>query len=49
MGRIEEALPIFRRVFAANPDWAQLLTRLPSVGVVKLNEAQIQQILAVSK
>jgi uncharacterized Ntn-hydrolase superfamily protein len=49
MGRIEEALPIFRRVFAANPAWAQLLTRLPSVGVVKLNEAQIQQILAVSK
>jgi uncharacterized Ntn-hydrolase superfamily protein len=32
-GNLEEALPIFRSVFAHNPDWAELLKRLPKSGL----------------
>jgi uncharacterized Ntn-hydrolase superfamily protein len=33
-GREAEALPIFRRVFAAEPIWAELVTRLPAAGLL---------------
>jgi uncharacterized Ntn-hydrolase superfamily protein len=46
MGRMEEALPIFRQVFAKNRDWATLLERLPPAGVVKMSPAAVEQIIA---
>jgi uncharacterized Ntn-hydrolase superfamily protein len=45
-GRNEEALPIFRRVFAENPDWAVLLKRLPPVGMVNMNEKDVAKIIS---
>jgi len=35
LGRVDEALPIFRDVFARNRDWATLLTRLPQAGLLR--------------
>ncbi|WP_299024951.1 DUF1028 domain-containing protein [uncultured Thermanaerothrix sp.] len=46
LGRLEEALPIFKHVFARNPDWADLLTRLPAAGLLRRDEAMLQAILA---
>ena len=33
-GRLEQALPIFRRVFAAEPRWKEILRRLPAAGLL---------------
>ncbi len=32
--RLDEALPIFRRVFAADPNWAELTRRLIKPGII---------------
>lgn len=45
MGRTDEAMPIFRQVFAKNPDWAVLFRRLSPAGVIKLSREQVDQIL----
>lgn len=45
LGRMEEALPIFRQVFTQNSDWATLLQRLPPVGMLKLNQEQVQEVI----
>lgn len=34
MGRTEEALPLFRRVFAADRNWMELTRRLPKAGLM---------------
>ena len=44
-GRKEEALPIFRRVFHENPNWAILLKRLPPVGMVKMTGDEVEKII----
>lgn len=33
-GRVEEAMPFFKEVFEADPNWAELLRRLPAAGLV---------------
>jgi uncharacterized Ntn-hydrolase superfamily protein len=38
-GRLEDALPIFRRVFAADPAWIELTRRLPASGVMPDDDA----------
>lgn len=43
-GRIEESLPIFKRLFASSPDWMLLLERLPKAGLLKDDPALIQRI-----
>lgn len=45
MGRLEEALPIFKKLFADNPNWARLLQRLPPAGMMHASQQTIQQIL----
>jgi uncharacterized Ntn-hydrolase superfamily protein len=45
LGQVEEALPIFKRVFAINPNWARLLQRLPPVGLLNASPEVIQRIL----
>ena len=35
LGRLDEALPIFRAVFARNPDWWTLVQRLPASGLLR--------------
>lgn len=48
MGRVDEALPIFREVFARNADWALLVQRLPKAGLLKEDAAMMARILAAA-
>ncbi|MEW5763839.1 MAG: DUF1028 domain-containing protein [Acidobacteriota bacterium] len=45
-GRLEEALPIFRDVFAKEPQWADLTPRLPSVGLLPDDPELLRKILS---
>jgi len=47
LGRVDEALPIFRDVFAQNPDWAILLGRLPQAGLLRDDPAMLERISAL--
>ena len=47
-GRVEEALPIFKQVFAADPNWALLLQRLPAAGLLKEDAELMKRILEQS-
>jgi len=44
-GQLEQALPIFKKLFAENPDWARLLQRLPAAGMIHAEHHTIQRIL----
>ncbi len=46
-GKVEEALPIFKRIFAANPAWALLLQRLPKAGLFKDDPELMKRIIAL--
>jgi uncharacterized Ntn-hydrolase superfamily protein len=47
MGRVDEALPIFRGVFAKNADWAKLVSRLPKAGLLRDDPEMMRRILAL--
>ena len=47
-GREEEALPIFRQVFAVEPRWVPLVPRLPASGLLPDDEEKIEKILSVA-
>jgi uncharacterized Ntn-hydrolase superfamily protein len=47
-GRVEQSLPIFREVFAADPNWALLLPRLPASGTLTADEKTVARILSVA-
>ncbi|MBI9047576.1 MAG: DUF1028 domain-containing protein [Anaerolineaceae bacterium] len=44
--QLEAALPIFKKVFAENPNWATLLQRLPDVDLFSKDATIMQKILA---
>jgi uncharacterized Ntn-hydrolase superfamily protein len=46
MGRVEDALPLFRQVFAADRNWVLMTERLPKVGQLPDDAALIRRILA---
>lgn len=46
LGRIDEAAPIFRAAFRVNPNWAEMVKRLPAAGLMKDDPAVMQRILA---
>jgi tetratricopeptide (TPR) repeat protein len=46
VGREDEALPIFARVFAQEPQWVELLPRLPAAKLLPDDPALIQRILS---
>lgn len=48
-GKVEEALPIFARVFEADPNWALLLQRLPAAGLFSKDPALMEKILKIAK
>lgn len=48
-GRLAEALPIFKQVFMAEPNWALLLQRLPKAGLLKDDKDMLTAILAQAK
>jgi uncharacterized Ntn-hydrolase superfamily protein len=47
-GREAEALPIFRRVFVAEPRWVELVKRLPGVGLLPDDPEKLKAILTVA-
>ncbi len=49
MGRVDDSLPLFRRVFAMDPNWATLTPRLPKSGLLPNDPKLIERILSVSK
>ena len=48
VGRVEESLPLFKKVFALDPNWAVLVPRLPKAGQLPQDEALIKKILSVA-
>ncbi|MFN2514796.1 MAG: DUF1028 domain-containing protein [Pyrinomonadaceae bacterium] len=49
MGRVDESLPLFRRVFAMDKNWATLTPRLPKSGLLPDDAKLIERILSVNK
>ena len=48
-GRMEEALPIFKEVFAKEPHWAELTPRLPGVDLLPKDPEMMRKILEQGK
>jgi uncharacterized Ntn-hydrolase superfamily protein len=46
-GKLEQSLPLFKKVFAMDENWAILLPRLPKVGQLPDDSALIQKILSM--
>jgi len=46
VGRLDESLPLFKKVFTGDPNWAELTPRLPKVGLISVDERGMQRILA---
>lgn len=46
LGRVEESLPLFKRVFEADLNWATLLPRLPKSGLLPDDAELIKKILS---
>lgn len=49
MGRVDESLPLFRKVFAMDKNWATLTSRLPKSGLLPDDARLIERILSVAK
>ena len=49
MGRIDESLPLFRRVFAMDKNWATLTPRLPKSGLLPDDAKLIERIMNASR
>ena len=47
MGRVEESLPLFRRVFAMDRNWITLTPRLPKAGLLPNDPKLIERIVSV--
>jgi uncharacterized Ntn-hydrolase superfamily protein len=45
VGRVDEAIPLFRRAFTQDPSWMELLRRLPGVGLLRADSATIARIV----
>lgn len=49
MGRVEESLPLFKRVFAMDRNWIELTPRLPKSGLLPNDPKLIERIVSVAK
>jgi len=49
MGRLEESLPLFRKVFAMDQNWITLTPRLPKSGLLPDDPKIIERIVSVGK
>jgi uncharacterized Ntn-hydrolase superfamily protein len=45
-GKVDQSLPLFKKAFAIDPNWAILVPRLPQVGQLPKDKAVIKKILA---
>jgi uncharacterized Ntn-hydrolase superfamily protein len=48
MGRIDESLPLFRRVFRGDANWKTLTPRLPAAGLLPNDQTLINRIVAAA-
>jgi tetratricopeptide (TPR) repeat protein len=48
MGRVEESLPLFRKVFAMDRNWVTLTPRLPKSGLLPDDPKIIDRIVSVA-
>ncbi|MBC7362430.1 MAG: DUF1028 domain-containing protein [Candidatus Aminicenantes bacterium] len=48
VGKVQESLPLFKKVFALDPNWAILLPRLPEVGQFPKDKKLLKQILELA-
>ena len=48
VGRLEQALPMFKVIFAKDKNWATLIPRLPASGTLTADKATIEKILATA-
>ena len=48
MGRVEESLPLFKRVFAMDRNWIELTPRLPKSGLLPNDPKLIERIVSVA-
>jgi uncharacterized Ntn-hydrolase superfamily protein len=48
MGRVDESLPLFRRVFAMDKNWVTLTPRLMKIGLIVDDQAVIDRIVKVA-
>ena len=46
IGMIEDALPMFKEIFIKDENWRLLTERLPGVGLLNVNEADLERILS---
>ncbi|MFN2431747.1 MAG: DUF1028 domain-containing protein [Gemmatimonadota bacterium] len=46
-GRVEQSLPLFRRAFSRDDNWAVLVPRLPSAGLLPRDDELVRRILSV--
>ncbi|HKO97204.1 MAG TPA: DUF1028 domain-containing protein [Pyrinomonadaceae bacterium] len=49
MGKVDDSLPLFRKVFGMDKNWATLTPRLPKSGLLPDDQKIIDRILSVSK
>jgi len=49
LDRMDEAAPIFKTVFKLNPNWAELVKRLPAAGLLKNDPVLLQRILTLKE
>jgi uncharacterized Ntn-hydrolase superfamily protein len=49
MGRVDESLPLFRKVFAMDPNWITLTPRLPKSGLLPDDPKLIERIVSAGK
>lgn len=49
MGRVDESLPLFKRVFAMDRNWIELTPRLPKSGLLPDDPKIIERIVAMGK
>lgn len=47
-GKVEQSLPLFKKVFEMDPNWAVLLPRLPLVGQFPKDPALLKRVLALA-
>ena len=45
LGRVDEAIPLFRRAFRQDMSWADLLPRLPGAGLLRADQSTLERIL----
>ena len=49
IGKLDEALPIFKQVFKGNPHWADLVERLPASELLRDDAEMMQRILSMKQ